>query len=469
MTMTLSNRRVPAVVALAILVGGLVVLGNVAVQVPKAKAARTITNAPAVLAAGAVRSAAWYCPMATPAATIPSADGIQIANLETKIVVVDVSLIGGGDVIRRRRVDVGGRSTTFMAMSEFGSKRQGAILVESFGPGIVVEHLAQMGSKAALTPCATESSSRWYFAAGSTRKSVVETIALANPFGQSATIDISLLTVQGALRPGSLQGIEVEARGRTAINVNRGADQREVLAVEVVARGGTRVVAELAMAGIGDSAALTPLSLMVGAPAADTQWHLVDVDTDRDTKHEIVVMNPADTRLAVSVQTLVDGEHEVSQRDLTVEPRSVAIVDPRAIASSKRDMTVIVYARSTFIAGDLIVAGERTKRFAGSAVAAASNAISTRSVFGLDRTEQLNDALIVVENVNDEPVTIEIRVGGASVSQRAIIPGNERKTIKLRSNTISMPVIVVSDLAVSVSRRLSGAAGTSRSIAIPTL
>ena len=492
--MTNSTRRAPVIVVVTIAIAAAFVVGPPTVQLARSRSKPAVNSAPAVLASGSVRSSAWYCAMAAPDGHSAPGDGIIVSNFTSEIVPSDVTAISRGIVVGRKHIDVVGHGSARVALRELTRDRDAAIVVEAFAAGIVVEHTASSGPASAATPCATESNSRWTFAAGTTRRGSTESIAIANPFGQNAIVDISLVTSQGSVSPDSMQSLEIGARSRVAVNINGGADQREVVAVEIVARGAARVVAELALGSPQPTIApgarravrvVGELSLMVGSPTGSKQWHLVDVDGSRLLQHRVVVFNPTDAPLPVSLQTLLSGQSAVQQTDVVVDARAVMAIDPLTRNSRHLDASVIVFSNTAeFVVGDLVTPAGAVSTgptstlpasatsaanavLGGASVASASATLARRSVFAFDRVTPGDVVSIVIENASEHGANIDVRAGSESVSRHLTIRANERMTIVLAKNTISVPLSVESDQPVYVGRRIAGTEGITRTVGIP--
>ena len=491
--MTNAARRAPVIVVVTLAIAGALVVGAPTVQSARSRSKSGVNTAPAVLASGSVRSSAWYCAMAAPDGHSAPGDGVIVSNFTSEIVPSDVSAISRGIVVGRKHIDVVGHGSERVALSELTRDRDAAIVVEGFGAGIAVEHTATSGPASASTPCATESNSRWTFAAGTTRRGSSESIAIANPFGQNAIVDISLVTSQGSVHPDSMQSLEIGARSRVAVSINGGADQREVVAVEIVARGAARVVAELALGS--PQPALAPgvrravrvvgeLSLMVGSPTGAKQWHLVDVDGSRLLQHRVVVFNPTDAPLPVSLQTLLSGQSAVQQTDVVVDARAVLAIDPFTHNSRHLDASVIVFSNTAeFVVGDVVtpvgaIAGPTSTSpgspgspvnavLGGASVAPATATLARRSVFAFDRFAPGDVVSVVIENASERAANVDVRAGSESVSKHLTIRANERMTIVLAKNTISVPLSVESDQPIYVGRRIAGTAGITRTVGIP--
>ena len=83
------------------------------------------------------------------------------------------------------------------------------MVVEVFGGQAVVEHEVRSRNDFAVGPCAREPSRHWFFADGTTERGAEEWLALFNPFGDNAIVDVSFLTEDGFQAPGETQAVVV--------------------------------------------------------------------------------------------------------------------------------------------------------------------------------------------------------------------------------------------------------------------
>ncbi len=466
--MTSIRARVPFAVVLLGSALGLVLLGNPESAHVTQPLSPRVAGVPALLTTGLVRSAAWYCPMVQSADHLATGEAIAMSNTSPKVVRVEVSAIANGSVQQRKQIDVGGNATATVTGQELGTTGSVALIVEAFGPGVVVEHVATESDKTATTPCATQSSDSWYFAAGTTRGETFETIAIMNPFGQASSVDVALYTRDGVVRPRAMQALEAPARSRVQIDVNSGSDQREVIGVAIVARAGTRLIAEMMLRGVGKNAS-APLSVVMGAPGLVTEWHLEDFDLRRGLTHSLVLMNPSEAPISVAVQTIATGSPQFVQRTVTVAANSIAwidAVDPQT-AAAKTDVSVTVFTHGQpFAAAALHRADATTRLVQGTSVSMGLSVPTRNATFAFDRTATLNQTVLEIENPNDRVAHIKIVRNGTADGAEITLAASQRTSLKLTSNTVASVLVIESGEPIYVVRRLFGAGGESRSAAI---
>ena len=387
---------VAAFVLIAVLLAAIV--GDPTTSSTVVRVDRASVLAPAVVVTGTdIRSTAWYCPIASTSEHIVD-DAVVVANLTERHATVELSAIAASKIVGRRTVELPGNGTLSIKVSDLAGGRDVGVVVESFGSAIVVEHVGGDGRSSAATPCATEPSGTWYFAAGSTRLGTRERVAVLNPFGQSAVLDIAVVTSTGSFRPSQLQGIGVGARSRLVLDVNGAADLRPIVGLEVTTRGGTRVVAELALGSASPTAGV-PMSLALGAPALASDLHLVDIDGGAGRQHSVVVFNPGPSDVVATVQVLATGTVQVVQRSVTAPAGGIAVFDPATVVGLAQDATVVVRTRGSGVAvGDLITSGAGRRGGGGVAVATAAPVAARRWVFATDQVPGGTKAQLAVEN-----------------------------------------------------------------------
>ena len=162
-------------VMIAVLIAALV--GDPTTSSTVVRVDRASVLAPAVVVTGTdIRSTAWYCPIASTSEHIVD-DAVVVANLTERHATVELSAIAASKIVGRRTVELPGNGTLSIKVSDLAGGRDVGVVVESFGSAIVVEHVGGDGRSSAATPCATEPSGTWYFAAGSTRLGTRERVA----------------------------------------------------------------------------------------------------------------------------------------------------------------------------------------------------------------------------------------------------------------------------------------------------
>ena len=117
------------------------------------------------------------------------------------------------------------------------------VLVETVGGRAAVSHQLEHGDDFAVEPCSRSAGPDWYFAAGTTVEGSEHELALFNPFGDDAVVDVTFLTDTGAQEPDGLQAVVVPRRSRITIAVQDSVLRQLRVATHVHARVG-RIVAE---------------------------------------------------------------------------------------------------------------------------------------------------------------------------------------------------------------------------------
>src|SRR5262249_2025139 len=128
-----------------------------------------------------------------------------------------------------------------------------------------------------LEPCARGASTDWYFAEGTTVKGAQESLALFNPFGDDAIVDVSLLTDSGPSEPDSLHGVVVPRQSRLTLALQTVIERQPLVAAPVHARVG-RVVAERSQVFDGTVSEGVPvrkgIAVSLGTPEPQREWRL---------------------------------------------------------------------------------------------------------------------------------------------------------------------------------------------------
>ena len=233
-----------------IVVAVLAALGVVGVvaddpEATRSDAAIAIADEAVVMPPAALSSSAWFCPGGVPgnggaitddpddeSEPGPVGDIVYVTNTtarDASVRVTALSALAGAP--RARRYPVAAGASVDIPVSELSDEPDAAMMVEPFADGIVVEELVGAPGRddVAIAPCATQTSSNWYFAAGSTVKGSSQWLALLNPYSADAVVDVTLITNDEVRRPTKLQSLVVGARSRTSVYVNDVADRKTCL------------------------------------------------------------------------------------------------------------------------------------------------------------------------------------------------------------------------------------------------
>jgi hypothetical protein len=207
-----------------------------------ANADALVALGPRVPAANAAETA-WYCAEGTSNPGGRADERIYIANIDDRVAHARVTVMQGPDQAAKvKTVDVAPGSLTSVHVSDILAIAEPGVLVEVTGGRAIVTHSVGGFDDAGYGPCARDASPVWHFAAGTTVKGGQLFLALFNPFGDDAIVDIDFLTNAGPLGPDELQGFVVPAHSRVTVPIQDQARRTDLVATEVRARRG-RVIA----------------------------------------------------------------------------------------------------------------------------------------------------------------------------------------------------------------------------------
>lgn len=189
-----------------------------------------------------------------------------------------------------------------------------AVLVELSGGEAAVEHVLRGPDGAAVAPCSSTSSNRWYVPAGSTAPGSREILAIFNPFPEDASVDLAFETEDGRRTPEKYSNLLVRGSAVTPVDITDVVTVRDQVAA-LVAVGSGRVAVDHLQVFDGSEGHLRGLSVSPGAPAPSPQWFLPDGFPDRDgLDQSVVVLDPGEQSAQIEVQVRQAGSGR------TVEP-----------------------------------------------------------------------------------------------------------------------------------------------------
>jgi hypothetical protein len=192
-------------------------------------------------------------------------------------------------------------------------------VVDVRGGEIGVEHVISGERGASVAPCASDASSTWYFANGTTERDSVQVLALFNPFPDDAVVDLAFDTDEGRDEPAALQGLPVPAGSTTLVNVHDHVRRRAITATSVVARTGRLVVDRIQ--SFDGSAGRRGVALTLGAPTLAETWTFPEGFWTDGLIEEWHVYNPGDVDALASLELVPTQGEAVEPVDITVPAR----------------------------------------------------------------------------------------------------------------------------------------------------
>jgi hypothetical protein len=463
----------------AALVGGAVYLDRTA---PEASVARTGTTA---VAAAAIQgptvpradslSTAWYCAEGTSSSGGRADETVVVGNLSAQPVDATVTVMPGGtDNPVTRQVHVAGYAQARVHVADILATPEPGVVVEVFGGPAVVEHVLAGNNDVAIGPCARDAAPSWYFAAGTTARDSTQFLALFNPYGDDAIVDVTFLTDSGVQAPEAWQGLVVARRSRVSLQVDTQVRREDHVAIAVHARAG-RVVAERSETFNGSQGRFG-IAVSLGATAPASRWVVPFGSAQAGATHAVAVANFGLLPTEVEVDVLIEGNPALQPQTVPVPGRSVVAVDAGSKVASGSNYTVVVHVtRSVPVVVESLVTQDGTGGGAqGSGSTIGVTAPADNWAFALGRTDVNSDARIVAYNPGPDPVTVELRAytsgdpNSPHSAPAVAIPAGDRGEFDLGAQDVApdQVFIVASNGPVVVGRELI-AGGLSIATGIP--
>lgn len=465
---------VAAVVLVVASAAGAVVLDQGASPraVPRALSAPAI-DGPTVPPRSSV-SAAWYCAEGTSTADGRADETIIIGNLAEHPIDVSITVMPGGDlapVVRRREVDTLAQER--IEVSDIVETPEPGVVVEVFGGQAVVEHELRGRNDVAVGPCARAPAREWFFAAGTTARGAEEWLALFNPFGDDAIVDISFLTDSGFQAPGATQAFVVPRRSRVSLAVHDQVRRQEAVAIAVRVRTG-RVVAERTLRFDGTDAR-SGLAVSLGVTGTADRWRVPAGDAQAGAATSVAVANFALASTEVEVLVTLDGDSALQPETVDVPARSVVRVDLADKVTSGSQYSVEVQAaEGGRVAVETFGVWAAPATATGVATSPGSVTTAKQWAFAIGRLDdQGGDAILTALNVSGRPLTVQLYAytagdpdSPASAPAVAVPPGERAvfRALELGMRP-DMVFIVSADGPIVVSRQVLAANGAGVSLA----
>ncbi len=466
-------RRAPALLAIA----GLLVLAGVANRGHGARQAdnrdrgrvrldQPIAAPMAVAAPSGALSSTWYCAGGTAAKGSDANTVVVVVNPGSRALDAEITVISDSGRSRTRQVTVPPHSRVRTELRAILTARYAAALIEVRGGGVAVEREATGPVGYSAAPCASNSSDRWYLAAGSTLRGADEYLALFNPYPDDTSVDMTFATEQGPRSPRRLQAFPVPGRSLRVVHLNSSrVNRHSPLAVQIVARSGRLVVDRLQVFnGSGDAlGSPTGGGLRTAAPrglnvstavARPADWWVFPAGRKfRGAREQVVVFNPSGRDAAVDVGVVLDSPRRNGELDpfpMSIPPHDVKVLDLTDQDTMPDDVDHSITVRSRngvpVVAEQILMSGDPSERV-GATMGAGSTLEAARWLFASGGVTSRTSEQLVVQNLSGRRVSVDVRVlGGFPLLDdprlRGIeVPGNGRTTIDLdRLRRPTLPV-----------------------------
>jgi hypothetical protein len=473
------TRRWPALLVIVAVLGALVALGVDRDDTETVRFGRAESQPMPEADPPAALTSTWYCAGGTAAPDGFANLAVVVANLGETRRKGSVTWFPSGTDATPVSVDlsVGPQATTSVAALDTLQAPVVSALVELDGGEVAVEHAVSGPRGSGVAPCASEPSTHWYLANGTTERDSRQVLALFNPFPDDTVVDITTSTDEGRANPSKLQGLPVAAGTTTFVELGQFVRYRAVTAVSVVARTGRLVVDRIQV--FDGTAGRQGEALALAAPEPAEVWYFPEglwQDGVAETWH---VYNPTSEEAEVSLEIVPDAGDPPEPYDLTVPPRTQLVIPagedrvPKGVAHSS---TIRSLNGIGVVAEREVDVRKPAPRRGWSSALGAPLAARTW-VFPVGEANENTDEWIVAHNPGARPV--QFSVYALANGQRLAVEGlqdltikaAERKAMRLGDHIsrTPLPIVVVAtgDVAVERDAYAVGRTGVSTVIGIP--
>ena len=427
-------------------------------------------------------STAWYCAEGTSTTDGRADETVIVASLSQSNVDVTITVMPGGDAVpRSRRLRLAPGEESRVRVADILETPEPGVVVEVVGGRAVVSHQLDHGDDFAVEPCTRTAGSDWYFAAGTTVEGAAHDLALFNPFGDDAIVDVQFVTDTGVQQPDGLQALVIPRRSRVTVPVQDFVPRQERVAARIHARVG-RVVVERTQIFDGTVPDAGPtrqgIAVSLGASSPARAWWIPAGTTENGGSASLALANFTSSDARVDVHVVLVGDQTLAPQTIAVASHGVAWVDVTARVPLGTEYAVTATARDVDgrrvpVVAELLASWAPASQTTGVGSTLGSTVTARRWV--VPQPDVGADAFVTVYNPGSEPVTaallpadaIDRRVGPTSEPELAIAPG-KAKIVKLSLlGGSSSAAVITANHPVVIGLTVLGDAGASISPAIP--
>lgn len=276
----------------------------------------------------------WFCAIGS-AGEGTYADGVVVVtNVGDEDAVANLDIRTTEGPGPGQRLEIAAGTSEVVPLSNLGSFDAAAVAVEFIGGEGVVSHRLTTASGVTEGPCASEASSSWFFAGGSTTRDTRHYLALFNPFPNDVVFTATFQTPTRTRQPSQLEARTVPAQSVVLVDVGEFVAREAVVATQIETVSGGQLVVERLMVLDG---ALGPIGASVEAGVADlaASWVMPAGRVHEGGDHVLTVFNPTDeiAEIDVRLDPLDPADRArfgLVPIELTIQPGRLATIDLRA-------------------------------------------------------------------------------------------------------------------------------------------
>jgi hypothetical protein len=427
-------------------------------------------------------SASWYCAEGTSTPGGRADETVLLASLADARVVATITVtVGGSAPPVVRRIELAPHEEQRVHIADIVQTAEPGVVVEIDGGPAVVSHELVHGTDIAVEPCTRAAGTDWYFAAGSTVRGSQHYLALLNPFGDDAIVDVTLLTDSGLQQPDQLQAVVVPRRSRLTLTVHDQVPRQEHVATHVHARSG-RVVVERTQIFDGTPPDAGPtregIAVSLGAQAPAPSSYVAAGTTRGAGRAELGLGNFSASPTSVVVDVALAGDRTLEPQTVDVPAQGVVTVDITGRVPVDTDYAITVTPRrngATIVPVVAELMAWWPPASTSSAVASTLGSVGIARRWVVTAPEGDADAYVTVLDPGAGPAVVGLLRAGRVDRGTSATSGEHRK-IKAGGLAVfhvahigdeQSAFVVTADHAVVVGLTVLGAAGASASAAAP--
>ncbi len=309
----------------------------------------------------ALLSNVWFCPVGSGSADGYATHQLDITNLGDQRAVANIDLMTDAGPGSGLRVVLDPLSSETIALPALDQATWLGATVEIVSGQGVVGHTVTTAQGVAQGPCATATSSSWYFADGVTTRDSSEYLALLNPFAEDVVFSMSFQTSGRTRSPEDLKAAVVPGRSVRVIDVGQYVSREAHVATSIQTVRGQLAVERLQLA----NGALGPVgaSLQLGVSSPSRSWTFPAGRVHLGADQRMVIFNPGSDPAEVDIEFDLAPADRASYGlvpvEAVVQPGRFTVVDLEAILTQAGLPLPYEFGVRVLSANDVPVVAER--------------------------------------------------------------------------------------------------------------
>ncbi len=296
----------------------------------------TVVRPTPAMAAEQPLGSSWFCAVGSAGAETYADGEVIVTNVGDEDAVANLDIRTNDGPGPGLRLEIAARTSEIVVLANLGTFDAAGVAVEFIGGEGVVSHRVTTAAGVTEGPCASEASSTWFFAGGSTTRDTRHYVALLNPFANDVVFTATFQTPTRSRQPSELEARTVPAQSVLLIDVGEFVAREPVVATTIETVAGGQLVVERLLVVDG---ALGPIGAAIesGVAASALSWVMPAGRIHGAGDNALTVFNPTDSVAEIDVRLdPIDPDdralYGLVPIELTVQPGRLATIDLRSEA-----------------------------------------------------------------------------------------------------------------------------------------